>query len=588
MNKLEVFRNLLLGIGALALVAALVFLYDRTQAIDLRDRGQVLAFLKVLKEIDSRWDLELLRARVEPGPPTRPAVAESEAATRALRDLASALEKTPSPAVSAGIPELRKAVMQKAELMKMFRLENTAAKTALDSVLGSADEARVQMRQLRPPLSALDAAILRLIAAASQYFWFAQGSQLNDVEAAIADMRTGSAALPEPVRRKVDEAIVAGESLLKRRSAEQQIVDNLSGLTSGPRLDTLTSQFNREIESTLGEKERFRVYLIAYAGALLILIAWLVTRLKAANLSLEHRVQDRTRELSEALEHLKESEAQLIQSEKMSSLGQMVAGVAHEINTPLAYVKNSLGTVADSLASISGAIDQSEKLLALLQAGQSTDREELTRQFARASAAIAQLRQQRVTEELGNLVKDGLYGTGQMAEIVGNLKDFSRLDRSKVTTFNLNEGLNSTLTLAKHLLKSVKVEKRFGDIAPVVCSPSQVNQVFLNLITNAAQAMEAGNGTITLTTRSAGGGVAVDVADTGKGIPEEVLPKIFDPFFSTKEVGKGTGLGLSVSYKIVQQHGGRIEVQSQPGKGTRFTVWFPHRPPAPVQASLTS
>jgi two-component system NtrC family sensor kinase len=109
--------------------------------------------------------------------------------------------------------------------------------------------------------------------------------------------------------------------------------------------------------------------------------------------------------------------------------------------------------------------------------------------------------------------------------------------------------------------------------------------VFLNIITNAVQAMEGGNGTITLTTRSEGAGVAVDVADNGKGIPEDVLPKIFDPFFSTKEVGKGTGLGLSVSYKIVEQHGGRIEVQSQPGEGTRFTVWFPYKPPAAAEMS---
>jgi signal transduction histidine kinase len=134
------------------------------------------------------------------------------------------------------------------------------------------------------------------------------------------------------------------------------------------------------------------------------------------------------------------------------------------------------------------------------------------------------------------------------------------------------------------MLKSVKVDKRLGDIPPVVCSPSQVNQVFLNLVTNAVQAMENGEGTITLTTRSEDGGVALEVADTGKGIPEDVLPKIFDPFFSTKEVGKGTGLGLSVSYKIVQQHGGRIDVESTPGVGSRFTVWFPFKPPAELAA----
>jgi two-component system NtrC family sensor kinase len=268
----------------------------------------------------------------------------------------------------------------------------------------------------------------------------------------------------------------------------------------------------------------------------------------------------------------------------MSSLGQMVAGVAHEINTPLAYVKNSLGSVADKLADLDEAIAQCERLLALLQAGDRADPGELSSQFGQVSATIARLRQERVTQELGDLVKDGLYGTGQMAEIVGNLKDFSRLDRSKVTSFNLNDGLNSTLLLAKHMLKSIKIEKRFGEVPPIVCSPSQMNQVFLNLITNAAQAMDAGGGTIALATSREGDGVSVEVADNGRGIPADVLPKIFDPFFSTKEIGKGTGLGLSISYKIVKQHGGRIDVQSQPGTGTRFTVWLPVQPPAEMSA----
>ena len=192
---------------------------------------------------------------------------------------------------------------------------------------------------------------------------------------------------------------------------------------------------------------------------------------------------------------------------------------------------------------------------------------------------MLKLRQQKIIEELQGLVEDGVHGTTQMSEIVGNLKDFSRLDRSKVTQFNLNEGITSTLALAKHQLKTVSVEKHLGDIPFVNCTPSQINQVFLNLITNAAQALKRGRGNITITTRKQGEGVAVDIEDDGTGIPEEVLPKIFDPFFSTKDIGKGTGLGLSISYKIIQQHGGRIDVESAAGQGTRFTVYLPTKSP---------
>jgi signal transduction histidine kinase len=583
MNKQEILRNVLLGLGALALVVVLAFLYDKTQTVDTRDQGEVLDSLRLLREIDNRWDVDVLRARLESGS-MPPAIARRDAASRALQNLEAALQKTPSPSLSAGLPELRRTILEKEELVQKFVVEDLGAKAALADLFHSISDARSQAAERKPPLAPLDAALSRLAAAVSQYFAFAQDAQSKGVEAALAELRTAQSMLQEPLRLKVLQVGEATEVLLKRRAAEQRIFDTLSSLTSGPRLDTLTSLFNRELEATLTDKERFRVYLIAYAGALLILIAWLGSKIRAANLSLEHRVLDRTRELSEALDHLKESEAQLIQSEKMSSLGQMVAGIAHEINTPLAYVKNSLGTVSDRLGDLSGAVDHCEKLLSLLQAGQNANREELSRQFALASSAIVQLKASGATEELASLVKDGLYGTGQMAEIVGNLKDFSRLDRSKVTSFNLNDGLNSTLVLAKHMLKSVKVDKHLGDIPPVVCSPSQVNQVFLNLVTNAVQAMENGEGTITLTTRGEDGGVALEVADTGKGITEEVLPKIFDPFFSTKEIGKGTGLGLSVSYKIVQQHGGRINVESTPGVGTRFTVWFPFKPPAELAA----
>jgi len=585
MNKAETLKNSLLGLAALAMVGALVFLYDKTQAVDLRERNEILGFLRELKEIDGRWDVDVLRARLESGANELPVINRTPAAVKSLQQLNSALQNTPSATLNAWLPELSKAILQKADLVEKFKAENAGTKAGLDALLRQAAELGEQSAQLKPRQPAVDAALNRLTTAAPSYYWLAQDAQRRNLEAALTDLQNAAAALPDALRAKAEQTRSAGEALLKHRAAEQTLANKLEFLTSGPRLDTLTFSFNRELEATLQDKERFRVYLIYYAGALLILLAYLGFELKAANLSLERRVEERTRELSEALQHLKESESQLIQSEKMSSLGQMVAGVAHEINTPLAYVKNSLGTVADRLPDLGKVIAESEQLLTMLQAGGNANAEMLSRQFALLSSHIARLKQQRVMDGLSGLVKDGLYGTGQMAEIVGNLKDFSRLDRSKVTGFSLNEGLNSTLLLAKHLLKSVSVDKQFGDIPTIICSPSQINQVFLNLVTNAAQAMEDRQGTLTLVTRNDNAGVAVEIADNGKGIAPEVLPKIFDPFFSTKEIGKGTGLGLSISYKIVEQHGGRITVESQPGIGTKFTVWLPLKPP--VESALS-
>ena len=559
----------MLVMAAIASITALAFFYQKTQAVDLREQNEVFDLISELRVIDNRWDFEVQRARNETG--GAPTQITADAGDKALRSITRIAQRTTSKVLRAGLTDLRNEIQLKSELVEKFKLENNITRAALQTILNGVAELEplTQIAKRKPKTIELIQALSQLAAIAPQYYMQAQDAQRIALEKAANQLRS----VPEAWRDKADQIEMAVLNMLAHRPIEQELYDKLGVLTSGPRLVSMALAYNNELEVIFEDKERYRIYLIYYSGALLILLAYLGFKIKAANQRLEHRVLERTRELSDAMKHLRESEAQLIQSEKMSSLGQMVAGVAHEINTPLAYVKNSLGAVSEQLPSISSTLDHCEKLVALLKAGDQPD--ELSREYAQSSSHIAQLRKQHVIEELGGLVKDGLYGTGQVAEIVGNLKNFSRIDRSKVTSFNLNEGLENTLLLAKHMLKTVDVDKRFGEIPAITCSPSQVNQVFLNLITNAAQALPEGRGKIILTTHVEGEGVAVEVADNGSGIPPEVMKHIFDPFFTTKEIGKGTGLGLSISYKIVEQHGGHIKVDSKVGVGTRFTVWFP-------------
>ena len=295
MNKAEALKNGLLGLAALAMVGALVFLYDKTQAVDLRERNEILGFLRELKEIDGRWDVDVLRARLESGANELPVINRTPGAVKALQQLNSALQTTPSTTLSAWLPELSKTILQKADLVEKFKAENAGTKAGLDALLRQSAELGEQSAQLKPRQPAADAALNRLAAAAPAYYWLAQDAQRRNLEAALADLQSAAPALPEALRAKAEQARSAGEALLKHRAAEQTLANKLEFLTSGPRLDTLTFSFNRELEAMLQDKERFRVYLIYYAGALLILLAYLGFELKAANLSHERRVEESTR-----------------------------------------------------------------------------------------------------------------------------------------------------------------------------------------------------------------------------------------------------------------------------------------------------
>ena len=273
---------------------------------------------------------------------------------------------------------------------------------------------------------------------------------------------------------------------------------------------------------------------------------------------------------------LKEAQSQLMQSEKMSSIGQLAAGVAHEINNPIGYVYSNLGTLEKYVQDVFGMIDLYEQA-----EGAITD--EAIR--VQIKEAREKLDMEFLKEDLRALMNESKDGITRVKKIVQNLKNFSHADTSDEWCFsNLHQGLDSTLNIVNNEIKyKANLIKEYGDIPEVECLSSQLNQVFMNLLVNAAHAIEE-HGTITIRTGMRGEEVWVEVADTGKGIAPEHIKKIFDPFFTTKPVGKGTGLGLSLSYGIVQKHHGRIEVQSETGKGATFRVWLPVKKPPDKQA----
>jgi signal transduction histidine kinase len=204
---------------------------------------------------------------------------------------------------------------------------------------------------------------------------------------------------------------------------------------------------------------------------------------------------------------------------------------------------------------------------------------------AQLAVHLRELEQQRekfdltALDDLTGLLDDTVFGVGQISELVGNLKDFSRLDQARVSRVDVHQLIESALKIGGNLLrkKNIEIARRFGDVPQIVCSPAQINQVLLNLITNAAQAIDHEKGRITLRTHAVGQYLMIAVEDNGAGIPAELLARIFDPFFTTKPIGQGTGLGLSICYQIIEQHRGRIRAVSTPGAGTRFFIALPVR-----------
>ncbi len=276
-------------------------------------------------------------------------------------------------------------------------------------------------------------------------------------------------------------------------------------------------------------------------------------------------------------EEKKTLQIQILQSEKMASIGQLAAGVAHEINNPTGFVSSNLKTLSDYQNDIFNLIKEYSKLIADLKGAMATAEYpgSIPEQMERIVTLESKVDINYILDDIPNLIKECQEGTERIKNIVIDLKDFAHPSEGKLQTTDINKGIESTLNIVWNELKyKATITKDYGELPEVQCYPQELNQVFMNILVNAAQAIEK-EGEIRIATRAMDGQVEIAISDTGSGIPKVNLSKIFDPFFTTREVGKGTGLGLNIAYSIIKRHKGTIEVESEVGKGTTFIIRIP-------------
>jgi two-component system, NtrC family, sensor kinase len=290
--------------------------------------------------------------------------------------------------------------------------------------------------------------------------------------------------------------------------------------------------------------------------------------LKQLNEELERRVEERTAKLQQALTQLEQAQVQMVQTAKMSSLGQLVAGIAHEINNPINFIHGNLSYVQEYAQELMGFVDRHQLSVPTPAKTKGVD------------LAFIQT-------DLPKLLSSMQVGTNRIRDIVFSLRNFSRLDEAGFKVVNLHEGIDNTLLILHHRFEAtadraaIQVIKNYGDLPNVECCAGELNQVFMNVLTNAIDAIDsliaARSNTISITTAVENDHVKIVIADTGTGIAENIRSRLFDPFFTTKAVGKGTGLGLSISYQIVtDRHHGKLYCDSTPGQGAQFCIEIPY------------
>ena len=573
-------RAALAFLFVLALGAQWLYLYRNTQAVDPARHGRVLDAIRNARQIDADWNLDMLKSLAE-------VHRNYDVLAAPLARMTATQELLGVEARAGGGPRVEKAqaavddvLARKTEYIEQFKSIDALLKNSL-RYLPTAHG------QLQPVLRRADAALesdlSALVAGVLKYQVLPDEGTAAALRGALPSLRANARGLAPALRDNIEHILVHVEAVLRERARQAALLEDLAQVPVAAKLDALGAAFTVRFDAELQRQARFQQYLLAYSALALVAAACAIGYVLYRGATELQRMNEVVRQATTAL---RQSETQLVHAEKMSMLGEVVSGIVHEINTPLGYLRSGLESSRDNLdAVLQPHAFHTGLLLGLLQA-EAPDPAALAAQAARVDSLQQKLAAEGILEETGTLLDDGIEGVRQINETVVNLLNFSRLGRARVTGCRVETGLDSTLKLASHFLASRRVVRRYGATPEIQCDLSQLNQVFLNVIKNAAQATQPDGEIVITTSAAADAGVRVDIADNGAGIPEQDLPQIFEAFFTGRKEDGGTGLGLSISQKIVESHGGSIGVVSSPGLGATFSIFLPPVPPPALHAAM--
>jgi signal transduction histidine kinase len=566
------------------LVLVLTGLFFKTQALNLDRHYQIISQFRQVKHIDALINADILKSRFSLSANYDALVGDWQQIHQHLSHLDQNIENAVHGArkdISTQWRELNQLVAEKETAVEYFKSQNAVLQNSL-RYFPQATHNLLTVLSKDPKQQTLVALLNQFLQDSLNYNLNAreelQPKILEDIKQITAIQGQQDAA----IATDLGHLIKHGNTLLRLKGEQGEALDQLLAMPSANEIDRLALSYESYHKQLLQESNFYRLllYFVLVTSLVYIIVLYRGQQrsqmLKQANVWLEQQVSDRTLQLEETVQNLRQSQASLVQAEKMSGLGQLVAGIAHEVNNPINFIA----------ANIKPAQQYALELLQLVALYQESESEP----NPQIEEYAEEIDLEFIKTDLPQLLASMKSGTTRITDLVLSLRNFSRLDESDMKIVRLCEGIDSTLLILKHRIQAtsdrpeIKIVKDYADLPPIQCYPGQLNQVFMNLMANAIDALEeaflAGKVTapvlrikmMQLDAES----IEVRIRDNGCGIPEGVRSRIFDPFFTTKPVGQGTGLGLSISYQIItEKHGGSLEVQSEIGQGTEFLIRLP-------------